>query len=910
MGLNLFRIARHALASLAVVAGTLGVSATATYAQSTWKANDDDALLLDIRSRKFRIGDGVRGYQTPSGVCVDFADVIISFDMPVRLDKKSRRATGWLFDEARTFTLDREANTVQIVNKQKKLLPTDIYDTPEGWCVDVKTLSQWFAVELTPDLSNAILLLKADRKLPFELAEERKKRAGRIRQKREFDLSKYPQVNDPYRFFRTPSVDAVVSASTRRDKLSGGASDFRYELFASGELARASFDARLSSNSRGIPQSLRLRAYRTDPTGNLLGPLKATHFALGDVSTVATALGVQSSAGRGGFITNRPLERSDNFDQTTFRGELPAGWDAELYRNDQLIGFTQGIGDGRFEFLEVPLLFGQNRFEIVLYGPQGQERRERRLIPVGNDSIPPRETYYWATFQDAGSDLINFGDETAQDTFGWRGGFGVERGINAKTSVAASYTSSLFRGTRRHYLEGSVRRALGPALIELATASNLSGGYALRGQALAQIGQTNISADAVLLGGDFESERFDTNLRRELRLTADHNFKIGRSYIPLRVEAEHQKNTDGSSILELMSRLSFNIKRVTASAEVIWETRKAATGTDPPERLDAALRLSGRLGGFRLRGEAQFGIAGRDKGFRNSRITAERRLSERSDFRLQTSYDVENSRGTLGVGLTRRFDKFALTGQLEAGTDGSIAASVNLAFSLGPKPAGGGLRFSSEKLAVSGQALAIVYHDKNGDGIRQANEPVEKDVELTAGLNGRGNPTDENGETFIDLLQPFRPVLIGIDTSSLPDPFVQPATSGIVVTPRPGVPFVLELPLVSAGEVAGTLKREDGRILSGVDIELLDKNGLVLKTTRSEFDGYFLFDGVPYGEYDLRIAALSANIVGVDPEIAQVAQLDNDNPIAEIGVVIAKHAQKIAAASSGAAAEADGAVQK
>ena len=890
--------ARNAQAILALAAGAFSVPATPVYAQSGWTANDDDALLLDIRAGKYRVGDGVRGYRTGTGTCIDFADTIMSLDLPVRLDKKSRRATGWLFQEARTFTLDREQNRVQIVNKTEAITSSTVYDTPEGWCVDTKALARWLNVDLKVDFSNALLILKSEAKLPFELAEERKARAGKARPKvREFDLSKYPKAKDPYRFFRMPSIDVVATANARKDKANGNNASLRYEVFASGELAGASFDARLSSNGNGIPENLRLRAYRTDPDGKLLGPFKATHFAIGDVSTVSTTLGAQSTAGRGAFITNRPRQRSDNFDQTTFRGELPSGWDAELYRNDQLIGYTQGSGDGRYEFLEVPLLFGQNRFEVVLYGPQGQVRRDVRMIPVGLDSIPPRETYYWAAIQDAGRDLINLGNPVQLDNFGWRGGFGLERGLDARTSVGASLTGATYKGRRQYYAEASVRRALGPALIEIAAASNLRKGYAVNGKLLAQIGQTNISAEGVLLGGGYQSERYNLNLQHQVRLSLDHSFKIGSSYVPIHLTAEHEKNVSGSSKLEVSSRLSMNIKRITASAEAIWITRKSAFGDDPPDQFDTSLRLSGRLGGIRLRGEARFTLAGADKGFRNSRITAESRVSKRTDWRVQLGYDALTSRGVLGAGLTRRFDKFALTGQVEVGSDGSLAAGLNLAFSVGPKPRGGGLRFSAEKLATSGQALAIVWHDRNGDGVRQENEPFEKNVELTAGLTGKGDPTNEKGQSLIDDLQPFKPVLIGIDSSSLPDPFVQPATSGVVVTPRPGVPFTIELPLVSAGEVAGTLKREDGKLLSGVDMELLDKSGVVVKTTRSEYDGYFLFESVPYGKYSLRIGALSANIVGVKPEVTTIAQLDGDNPTAEVGVVVARHAAKIAAAS-------------
>jgi hypothetical protein len=883
---------RKALMALAVAAGILVIPVASARA-ADWQANEDDALLFDVRVGQWRVGDGVRGYQTGGGVCVDFADIIIAFDLPVRLDKKSRRATGWLFEESRTFTLDRESNTVQIMNKSQPVSATDIRDVPEGWCVDTATLARWLNVEVKADLSNALLILKANRKLPFEMAEERKARSGKVRPTTQFDLSSLPQAKDPYKMFRTPSIDVVASTGVRRDKSSGNRIDARYEIYASGEIAGASFDARLSSNDRGVPESLRLRGYRTDPNGGLLGPLNATHFALGDVSTNSTALGIQTTTGRGAFVTNRPLNRSANFDRTTFRGELPDGWDAELYRNDQLIGYVQSRGDGRYEFLDVALLYGQNRFEVVLYGPQGQIRRDVKMIPVGLDSIPPRETYYWAAVQDAGSDLIDLSNMESSEYTGLRGGFGLERGIDARTSVAGSWFTSMLRGRRQHYLEGSVRRAIGPTLVELAAAGNMAGGYALRGQVLAQVGETLISGESAWLMGNYQSERYDRDLRRLNSLSVDHSFKFGRRYLPVRAEIRHSSRIDGTSRLEVGSRLSFNINQINASAELEWVKDRSPNGTNPPARLDASLRLSGRVGGLRLRGEAQFGLTG-DSGFRESKITGEWRAGEKSDWRVEVGYSASNSRGRLALGHTRRFKHFALTGQVEAASDGSVAGGLNLAFSLGPNPHKGGIRVASEKLASSGQAFAIVFQDENADGIRQPNEPVQKEVELTAGLTAKGAPTDAEGRTVIDGLQPYESVLIGIDASSLPDPFVQPATSGVVVTPRPGVPVIIELPLVSAGEISGNLQREGGKILSGVDIELIDKSGRVVKTTRSEYDGFFLFEFVPYGSYQLRVAAVSAAVVGVEATLPALAELGKTSATVDLGIVTAKPAMRIA----------------
>ncbi|MEL6531362.1 MAG: carboxypeptidase regulatory-like domain-containing protein, partial [Pseudomonadota bacterium] len=109
-------------------------------ASAGWQANDDDFLFLQLVVDSYKLNYDVRGYQTDRGVCLDLADVIQSLDLPVRIDKKSRRATGWLFSEDQKFTLDRDSGTVQNVNNQRGRAPvaSDIYDTPEGWCVNVK----------------------------------------------------------------------------------------------------------------------------------------------------------------------------------------------------------------------------------------------------------------------------------------------------------------------------------------------------------------------------------------------------------------------------------------------------------------------------------------------------------------------------------------------------------------------------------------------------------------------------------------------------------------------------------------------------------------------------------------------------------------------------------------------------
>ena len=850
-----------------------------------WTANDDDALLLDVRLGKYRLGDGVRGYVTPEGACVDLADTVMALDLPIRIDKKAGRATGWAFAEARTVAIDREAATVQIMNERSKLASEAIRDTPEGWCVDTGELTSWFGVSLTPDLSNAILKIESKTRLPLELQMERRARAASVRPAAVFDLKSLPQASAPYRAWRSLSVDVVASIGGLHDRRSGtGDFNASYELFATGEIAKASVEARLASDRSGIPASLRVRAYRTDPEGRL--PLGATTIAAGDVAAMASPLVSAGAIGRGAMITNRPVDRPDTFDRTSFRGELPVGWDAELYRNGQLLAFAQNRANGRYEFVQVPLLYGQNRFEIVLYGPQGQIRRDYRTVPVGLNSIPPGKTWFWAGALDENRDLVTLqSDPFNRGRFGWRGALGLERGLDARTAIAGSAQSLVIEGYRFSYLEASVRRAIGPSLAELTLSGTDTGGRAARFAVLGEFGRTYLTAESVL-ARDFVSDRVDRGVTGLHSLSLDQSFDFGRTILPVHVEGRYVTRASGASTFNLGARASTAIRGISVTALVDRQRQIVRDGLSPPDRTEAALLFNGRAGRVRLRGEVRTRVSPESR-FESATLIGEWRGGANADWRAELGYDASLSRGRAGFGYIRNFNRFALTASAEGASDGSVAAGLNLAFSLGPNPAGDGIRVTHRKLAAQGHALVRVFRDANGDGLRQPGEPLEKDVQLAAGRMPVDALTDAGGAAIVDGLQPFEPVLIGVDASSLADPMVQPATPGVVVTPRPGVAIAIDLPLAAAGEIDGILVKAGGGGIEGIDLELVDGEGRVAQVARSDFDGFFLFEGVPYGGYTVRIAKLSAEAARLTTVIGARASVNAIAPSVHLGAVAA-----------------------
>jgi hypothetical protein len=872
----------------------LGVARAAT----DWSPNSDDALLLDVRLGKYRLGEGVRGYATPNGgACVDMGDTVMALDLAIRVDKKLRRATGWAFEEKRSVAIDREAKTVQIMNTHSTLGANDIIDAPEGWCVDVKKLADWLGVKLNADQTNAILIVTADSKLPVELTMERRARAATIRAETTFDLKSLPQSKIAMKGISIPAVDVVLSAGGLRQPSKGQSGkgqsfNWSYEAYLAGEVGPVAYDARIAGNRLGAPRNVRLKAYRTDAEGKLFGPLKATQWAAGDVSGLSTPLVSQSGAGRGAFITNRPIVSPAAFDKTDFRGELPTGWDAELYRNGQLLGFAGNRADGRYEFLDVPLLYGQNRFEVVLYGPQGQIRREEKAVPVGLDSIPPRQTRYWAGINQIDHDLFGL-SQSARANSGWRASLGLERGLNAKTSIAAYGQSMLtFDGVRRKFAELSVRRAVGPALVELSGASNLAGGLAYRAQMTGEFGKTNIQIESINAQGGYESDRLLEGVTGLHSLSLDRSVRLGRTSIPLHLDARYTTRTTGQNSMEAGLRSYFGLGRLALSTRLDWRHSQVPSGPSPPDELGATVLANARIGRVRLRSEGRFRILPNPE-FDTMTIVAEwagrhgSTEARSNNWRAEIGYD-RSGRGRIGLGYVRQFNKFALTGSVEGATDGSVAAGLNLAFSLGPDPRRGGIRMTSDPLASNGQLLATVFRDLNGDGIRQAGEPGEKDVQLTAGRSPIEGLTDRNGQILVNKLPVFEPLLVGIDGSSMADPLVQPKGPGFVLTPRPGIIAKIELALVSAGEVDGTLAKAGGGSVEGVELELLDEEQRVVGRTQSEYDGFFLFEGVPYGRYTIRIAKLSADAARLSPRLNGIAVVGGKAPSAHLGTIKAE----------------------
>ena len=72
------------------------------------------------------------------------------------------------------------------------------------------------------------------------------------------------------------------------------------------------------------------------------------------------------------------------------------------------------------------------------------------------------------------------------------------------------------------------------------------------------------------------------------------------------------------------------------------------------------------------------------------------------------------------------------------------------------------------------------------------------------------------------------------------------ASGGRAAARRPGRG---QIGLVGGGDIEGALVKSGGLGFEGVDLELVDVTGKVVGTARTDFDGFFLFERIAYGDY-------------------------------------------------------------
>ncbi len=833
-----------AAASPAPAAGALHPGPPGGYTERS----EEELLLFEVRLQGRTLSETFPGFPTKDGVLVPLGELCRLLGLAITTDPLTGRASGFFISEKRTFSLDAGSNTVKVVGvvspfnrAQVELHSDDIY-------VDSRLLAEWLPLKIEVDKLNARVTVIPREPLPVMLQMARAK--GNAFSGLRVDTHRYAALPDPYEWLEAPMVDATLRVSSNPPDSASGTPRkevFQSSTYLSGDFLKLSASVFANLDSLGNRNFL-ATAGRRNPEGGLLGPLNATEFEFGEVFDPGLATISGAASGTGLFVTNFPLNSNLFGDKQTLRGNLPPGWQVEVFQNGALIGFQGSRGDGLYEFRDISLIHGWNDFRLVFYGPEGQRREEVQHLDNSTPVVP------------AGGFRYRLQAEELHGGFGGRGFLLGQYGLTDSVSVFAA-------GSSLHMTDKEVRHYG-------------SGGVQGRWNALSFQGTVTHAAE----GGNAEEFAFGTRLGDSLSLTFKHaelqNEFVSDIFLPNFGLIRNRTELDLTGVAPSLARpwltLGLDLRRdgLVADGSVATLSPRIGTAfggwfvmnqfsyqrTDTPTGSNASsygnFLVSRFFGPFALRSEATYSV---------SPTRHLQSVSAYFDAYLFRPWAVQ-------VGMSHSMDSrenrilgsaSKSVGQVGLSFDGSwsnragwtAGFTVRVGVSRDPRSS----RWHSSALSVApyGALSAETFLDENGNGRRDPGEPPIAGA--GSFVNGVTWPelSDANGVLYQHTILPDMRAKVLLNPSTLPDPLMQAGGDGFSFVPRAGHTTRFDLPVIQTADVNGTVYQPGAnggsKPCAGVTVELVDAAGKVVASTRSAYDGYYELQNFPTGVYRLRI---------------------------------------------------------
>jgi hypothetical protein len=726
------------------------------------------------------------------------------------------------FDTERGLAL-RGRRSVPIPARQAAWLGAELY-------VATPLLADLFDVEMTADWSDLLVLVSNAEGLPVVRRLERDRRRAVLLQSEPVALP----VDLPARSSLVDglTVDWALTTATRAPEDNTGIQlGVGAALFGGGlEIQQSLQRAPSGTSSQTLwDWSIAWQERRW---------LKQIH--VGDIITG----GPRGFPVRGVNVANSPFIRDIAFSTEPLLGRLQPGWEVEVYSADRLIGFTPVDSTGGYA-LRVPVSYGPNPLQTVAYGPGGVVLRSERTFLVPFTRLPSRQLEY------------NVGAGECQGVrCRWAGNLDLRYGISSRFTV-----------------EGGLDQFWRDSLADVSYAYGLVTAAITRPVALT----AEVIAHALARGRldvdptpdfhlDASATAFDTTVRDPLIGTALYRSQLDGSLFWRPAGTGTETYVQASGLWQTSPARSRSLWRASLTSRVLG-VRGTAQGRRESERLEGggrttttgldlaadAVVVRGSLHGTLLHAaasaECTTGVTACT--VRVARWSAG--LGRQLAGALRMDVQVRHETGTRGLGVDLGLT--LATPWLRAASRNSYDASGGVAGTqlfegtvLWDRRTGRVGLSNGRNLGRAGVA-GVVFLDRNGDGVRQGEEPALAGVLLRVGDDAV--TTDSLGRFSVWDMVPYLEAPIEVDTLALPNPLWYPVAARAQIPPSPNSFRFVTVPIREGGEVSGRVEL-DGRPLAGAALVLrdLDTGDSIATTTFT--DGTFYVMKVPAGRYEVR----------------------------------------------------------
>lgn len=846
----------------AVLAGlaVLGVPSTVAAQAAPAAVQRGDLLLVALQFEGTTLSEALTAYGDPADPLLPVGEIARMLELDVQLQPGIGRATGRLGETLRPLTIDLASGEGRSGSIGVAIGASDAFATPVEIYVRASLLARLLPIALKVDEDNLLITVEAREKLPVQARRERAQRLLQLGSGGDTPLESF-RIDAPYRWIGRPAFDLSLDLGKDADR--GGFTRRMEGRFAL-DLLMSNVAGFIGTDDRGKPANMRIKAERQALDGTILGPLRATRLGAGDIYAPGLSLGPRAVGGAGVAVSTAPREQLSVFERIDLRGELPQGYDVELYVNDVLRAGQNSATRGRYEFLAVPLVRGINVIRIVAFGPRGERDEQTRVINVGGGQVETGRTVIEAGIVAQERPLIDLGYFDAAAVPRGEGklravatvAHGVSPALTVQAGAAVYHDHD---GALHHVATGGIRSSLAGLAIQLDHARDFRSGSATSAGVAGTIAGISIVGRHIEYQGGFSDENISHfDLARPMSRYSELTFDLtvpflSKARLPLSGRVERAKFADGSTFVA-RGRTALTLADTLVSLGGDYtRTRRGRVVNEQLSGNVSASRLIDYKWQLRATSDFEFRPVAR---LRAIALTADRGLSERYGLRLGLTKSFGVSTDTaLQAGVSARlpFGSLSLNGDYST-TQRRWRVGLQLNVGIAPNAGQGGYRLTPPGPASGASAALHAFRDTNGNGRFDRGETPLPGI----AVNGAFGPvaTNEQGRAFVTGLGDGASGFMRIDTRKVDTVFDATPPTAVSFVPRPGLVMQVPFAVVPTSEVAVSIKlrQPDGTKvgIAAVRLNLVDAKGRK-EAIATEFDGTGVFEQVRPGRYSIEL---------------------------------------------------------
>ena len=851
----------------------LSFSLEANAANNLQQPSEDNLLILGLKVDYLTLDEVIPAYRLDSDYYLPLSILSQILGISIKVDLGTKTADGFIIKQERSFHLDIAHHEITLNGESLSFPPEQVFVFPDDIYINANQLQKWWPMKFELNLFTSQLLIKTQEPLPFQKRLLREREIEKIRSRYKGPKKNYEQVESKYSLLSAPFIDQRISARYQKSPDGKVLETYNYTTHIKTDMLYHETSLYLNGSSNEDKTDARFIVSRSDPDGKLLGAMAATHYSLVHISTPGIDFISANKSGIPGVtVSNYPLKLQSHFDKHTFEGELLPSWEVELYHNNALIAYKDKAQDGRYIFADIPLLFGQNYFKLVFYGPHGESREETHTFSLSGDQVRPGSYYYnVAVAEEEGSD--NKRSFIKQD-------IGISKYLSAQinfASIPVKNTASFSQTEdQRNYANIALNGFWESLYYRYNYVTDIDGGDVNEISLQNRIGRTNLSASIARLS-NFESEQFQSTdpLLQKTRYRVDSIIPPWLlPQMPISLEVSKEEYQSGNERIQYTGRIA-----AAARGFAVSNTLNRVESTVSPTTEYGTLQISTNSSNFSLRTELYYQRKPESQ-INSIALSFSGRYLHPYQFSAGLTKFSDNEYEYL-LGLNKQFGNYSLLATTTYQTTGARAINLAFAISLGRDPRLSSWHTQAAPLAVNGSASIFVFFDENQNGIHDDGEKGLPNIGFRFNDSLKVKRTDKNGVVLFTDLPTHQAMDLGIDVATLEDPLMVPTKPGVRITSRPGHIDQINFPVILTGEIDGVVYlHKDGKNIpvGDVMIELVDKSGKFIQQIKTAYDGFYVLSKIPSGAYLMRIPPEQATKHGLQEVVPREIIIEPENP--------------------------------